>query len=281
MSDPYSAFYYLSAATLTESIQYLQVLDLDNQQRKAIETEMLATAVRLAKVQLKEKMHSIVIYDEAFHAGVQGIVASRLLDKFGRPVIVLSPTRDSDLLTGSARTIASVHIRLAIEYVAHKMEGIRGFGGHKGAAGLKLDTDAIDQFRDLFEQAVETQLGRDDELRPVIFTDGELAESDLTFQTIAELKQLEPYGREFEAPVFEGDFLVQSVRAIGADGTHLMIQLATDTQSFRAVWFRALVKKNDPFPFVEGQLIKAVNQLKENYYRGNFSIQLHILHAGL
>jgi single-stranded-DNA-specific exonuclease len=281
MSDPYAALYYLSAPSLAESMQHLNVLDQDNQQRKDTEKEMLVIAVRLAKQQLKEKLYSLVIYHEEFHPGVQGIVAARLLDKFGRPVIVLSPTRETGLLSGSARTIASVHILQAIKYAADKMQGVRGFGGHKGAAGLKLETDAIDQFRDLFEQAVEEQLGLDNELRPIISTDGELAESALSFQTIAELKQLEPYGREFEAPVFEGEFLVQSIRAIGVDGTHLMIQLATDTQSFRAVWFRALVKKSDPFPFVEGQLIKAVYQLKENYYRGNFSIQLHIIHAGL
>lgn len=281
MSDPYAAFYYLSASSLAESMQHLKVLDQDNQQRKETEKEMLAVAVKLAKVQLKEKLCSIVIYHQAFHAGVQGIVASRLLEKFGRPVVVLSPAKAKGMLTGSARTIASVHIRQAIEYAANRIEGVTGFGGHRGAAGLKLEIDAIEPFRDLFDQAVETQLQMDSDLRPKIFTDGELEESALTFQTIAELKQLEPYGREFEVPAFEGDFLLQSVRAIGADGTHLMMQLATDTQSFRAVWFRALEKKNDPLPFVEGQLIKAVYQLKENYYRGNFSIQLHILHAGL
>jgi len=82
-------------------------------------------------------------------------------------------------------------------------------------------------------------------------------------------------------PVFEGDFKVQSIRVIGSEGNHLMIQLATESQSFRAVWFRALEKKNDPFPFVEGQFIRAVYQLKENFFRGNFSIQLHIIHASL
>lgn len=282
MSDPYMALHYLTAASFQESTRHLLELDKDNQTRKETEKDMLEIAFKLAKKQLSTQKWSLVIFHEKFHAGVQGIVASRLMEKFGRPVIVLSPTNDSARLTGSARTIPEVHIRDAIEQVANQCpEIVLGFGGHKGAAGLKLSSTAVDEFTMNFDKAVELQLNAGDDLRPVIYTDGELAESEMTFQTIAELKHLEPYGREFEVPVFEGDFKVQSIRVIGSEGNHLMIQLATDSHSFRAVWFRALEKKSDPFPFVEGQFIHAVYQLKENYYRGNFSIQLHIVYASL
>jgi len=283
MSDPYMALHYLCAATAAESVQYLKELDKDNQNRKDTEKDMLEIAYALAKEQLDSQRWSLVIYDKAFHAGVQGIVASRLMEKFGRPVIVLSPTNEPEKLTGSARTIDRVHIRDAIETAANSQpDMVLGFGGHKGAAGLKLNSSKIAEFAAAFDQAIEQQLNTDDnDLRPVIVTDGELVEDELSYETIAELKYLEPYGREFEVPLFEGDFEVQNMRVIGADGTHLMIQLATDRHSFRAVWFRALEKKGDPLPFVEGQFIHAVYQLKENYYRGNFSIQLHIVYAGL
>jgi single-stranded-DNA-specific exonuclease len=158
---------------------------------------------------------------------------------------------------------------------------VLGFGGHKGAAGLKLESGSVDAFRQLFDDAVALQLQGSDNLRPIILSDGELDESAMSFQTIADLKYLEPYGREFEVPVFEGDFKVQSIRAIGSEGNHLMLDLATKNHVFRAVWFRALEKKSDPFPFVQGQFIRAVYQLKENFYRGNFSIQLHIEYASL
>lgn len=282
MSDPYMALHYLTARSLNESTQFLSELDKDNQIRKETEKEMLEVAFRLAKEQLNTQKWSLVIYHDNFHAGVQGIVASRLMEKYGRPVIILSPTNDPQKLTGSARTIPGVHIRDAIEHVAnHSSEMVLGFGGHKGAAGLKLNVSLIDDFRLLFDSAIELQLNVDADLRPVIYTDGELDESELSFETIAELKALEPYGREFEAPVFEGDFKVQSIRGMGSEGNHLMIQLATESHSFRAVWFRALEKKNDPFPFVEGQFIRVVYQLKENFFRGNFSIQLHIVYASL
>ena len=282
MSDPYMALHYLTAVTAHESMQYLLQLDQDNQLRKETEKDMLEIAFRLAKKQLSTQKWSLVIYHENFHAGVQGIVASRLMEKFGRPVIVLSPTNDPAKLTGSARTIPGVHIRDAIEVVANECpEIVLGFGGHKGAAGLKLSSHAVDEFKTMFDKAVALQLNAGDDLRPVIYTDGELTEDDLSFQTIAELKHLEPFGREFEVPVFEGDFKVQSIRVIGSEANHLMIQLTTDSHSFRAVWFRALEKKNDPFPFVEGQFVHAVYQLKENYYRGNFSIQLHLIYASL
>ncbi len=281
MSDPYMALHYLCADTYPESMKYLQQLDEDNQTRKETEKEMLDIAFKLAKQQLKTQHWSLVIYHEQFHAGVQGIVASRLMDKFGRPVIVLSPTNDADKLTGSARTIAGVHIRDAIEQVANNSDIIIGFGGHKGAAGLKLKSDAVEQFTALFDQAVAEQLRGEEELRPVIYTDGELHESELSFQTIAELKHLEPYGREFEVPVFDGIFTLQSIRAIGSEGNHLMLQLATESHSFRAVWFRALEHRNDPFPFADRDTVRVVYQLKENYFRGNFSIQLHIIYAAV
>ncbi|MCP3850029.1 MAG: single-stranded-DNA-specific exonuclease RecJ [Gammaproteobacteria bacterium] len=282
MSDPYMALHYLSTASLPDSSRFLSELDLDNQTRKDTEKDMLDIAFVLAKEQLKTQKWSLIIYSESFHAGVQGIVASRLMEKFGRPVIVLSPTNDINRLTGSARTIPGVHIRDAIEHVAnHSSDLVLGFGGHKGAAGLKLNSSGVSEFTTQFDQAVELQLNPDDDLRPVIYTDGELEESELSFQTIAELKYLEPFGREFEVPVFEGDFKVQSIRVIGSEGNHLMIQLATESQSFRAVWFRALEKKNDPFPFVQGQFVRVVYQLKENFFRGNFSIQLHIIYASL
>lgn len=282
MSDPYMALHYLSAGTLQESTKNLLELDKDNQTRKETEKEMLEIAYILAKAQLKTQKWSLVIFDEKFHAGVQGIVASRLMEKFGRPVIVLSPTNDAAKLTGSARTIPGVHIRDAIEVVANQNpDMILGFGGHKGAAGLKLRPSSVVEFRALFDLAVESQLHSKDDLRPIIHTDGELSESEMSFQTIADLKYLEPYGREFEVPVFEGDFKVRSIRAIGSEANHLMIDLATESHTFRAVWFRALEKRNDPFPFVDGQFIHVVYQLKENYYRGNFSIQLHIINATL
>ncbi|MCU7939665.1 MAG: single-stranded-DNA-specific exonuclease RecJ [gamma proteobacterium symbiont of Bathyaustriella thionipta] len=282
MSDPYMALHYLCAPTLHESMQHLQELDKDNQHRKETEKDMLEIAFRLANEQLDTQLWSLVVYHEAFHAGVQGIVASRLMEKFGRPVIVLSPTNEAGKLTGSARTIPVIHIRDAIEQVARTHpEIVLKFGGHKGAAGLKLNSSRLDEFKVLFDNAIEQQLNSGDDLRPVIHTDGELSEDELSYETIAELKHLEPFGREFEVPVFEGDFKVQSIRVIGADGIHLMLQLATDSHSFRAVWFRALDNKKDPFPFIEGQFIHAAYQLKENYYRGNFSIQLHIIYASL
>ncbi len=283
MSDPYMALHYLCAPTLQKSMQYLQELDKDNQTRKDTERDMLAIAFSLAKEQLESQSWSLVVYHKDFHAGVQGIVASRLMEKLGRPVIVLSPTPDPEKLTGSARTINRVNIRGAIEQAAKiAPKTVLSFGGHKGAAGLKLDSHKIEDFKIAFDQAVKEQLNDTDiDLRPIIYTDGELAEEELSYETIAELRYLEPFGREFEVPVFEGNFEVQSIRAIGADGTHLMLDLMTESHSFRAVWFKALEKKGEIFPFVKGQFIHAVYQLKDNYYRGNFSIQLHIVYARL
>ncbi len=280
LDDPYAALRYLLADTDAEARRYLALLDLDNQDRKTIERDMLEMARRQAEEQIERGRLSLVIYLEDGHAGVQGIVASRLVDAFGRPAIVLCNTAEPLHLTGSARSIRELHLRDALQQVADvQPELFVKFGGHRGAAGLTIQRTRLAAFQDAFEQAVRAELG-EQTLVPTIWTDGPLPQEALTLETLRELDQLQPYGREFEAPVFEGRFYVDSVRVVGAEPIHLMLILRTEDKIYDAVWFRALEKAGDPPPLAVGEMVRCTYRLSSREYRGERNLRLMIGYAG-
>lgn len=280
LDDPYAALCYLLADTDEEARRYLALLDLDNQDRKFIEREMVAAARRQAEKQVGQGRQSLVVYLEDGHAGVQGIVASRLVDAFGRPAIVLCNTAEPLHLTGSARSIRELHLRDVLQQVAEaEPELFIKFGGHRGAAGLTIQRPLLAVFQDTFEQAVRAALG-EQTLAPVIWTDGPLPEEAMVLETLTELDRLQPYGRELEAPVFEGRFDVESVRVIGAEPVHMLLALRTGQKVYDAVWFRALEQAGDPLPLAAGETVHWAYRLQSKDYRGERQLRLMIKYAG-
>ncbi|MDQ6961809.1 MAG: single-stranded-DNA-specific exonuclease RecJ [Mariprofundaceae bacterium] len=273
MADPYAALHYLLSEDDAEAMQYLQCLDTDNQQRKAVEQAMVLQAI--AQVEKSTQTACSIAYLEDGHAGVQGIVASRLVQKFGRPAVVLCPTKNASQLTASARSIAGVHIRDVLQEVANKHDFLTRFGGHSGAAGLGFPLTHLPTFKLAFEDAVRTQIG-EKELQPIIWSDGSLKTSFISLEVCEQLQDLQPYGREFEMPIFDGVFEVQSIKTMGKDGTHLSLQLERDQKIFRAVWFGALNQAGDALPCQKGDKIHCAYQLNINDFRNVKQIQLMI-----
>nr|WP_298380265.1 single-stranded-DNA-specific exonuclease RecJ [uncultured Halomonas sp.] len=278
LDDPYAALHFMLAADETSARTHLEVLDQDNQSRKAIELDMADTARALAMDDLARGEQVLVVFLEDGHAGVQGIVASRLVQAFGRPAFVLTPASQPGMLTGSGRSIEGLHLRDALQR-AHELapQALPRFGGHRGAAGIGVPKEAFDTFRDALRQAVNEQLG-DRELYPCIFTDGELQAQQLSLGTLDELEGLAPYGREFDAPLFEGEFLVENLRVVGADGTHLMLELSNGGVSTRAIWFRALSPGEAPNIGL-GSQVRCAYKLSRNRWKGRESLQLMVEHA--
>lgn len=278
LDDPYAALHYMLAADDGMARQHLDVLDQDNQSRKAIEADMTEEARRLAMPQLDKGVPALVVFLEDGHAGVQGIVASRLVQAFGRPTLVLTRAAAPGMLTGSGRSIEGLHLREALQR-AHDLapEALPRFGGHRGAAGIGLPETQLDTFLAAFQQAVGEQLGTR-ELFPCVFTDGALESQQLALATLDELERLAPYGREFDAPLFEGTFLVEQLRAVGADGNHLMLELSQGGVSVRAIWFRALSPGEVP-GFGLGAKLHCAFKLSRNRWKGRESLQLMIEHA--
>jgi single-stranded-DNA-specific exonuclease len=278
LDDPYAALHFMLAEDDGVARRHLETLDQDNQSRKAIEAEMIEQARILAMPRLVADEPAIVVFLEEGHPGVQGIVASRLVQAFGRPALVLTPAAAPGMLTGSGRSIEELHLRDALQRTFELAPAaLPRFGGHRGAAGVGVPFDQLAVFHAAFLQAVGEQLG-DTELYPRIFTDGALAATQLSLATLEELQALGPFGREFDAPLFQGDFLVEALRPVGADGSHLMLELSTGAASLKAIWFRALTPGEVP-AFGVGDILRCAFKLNRNRWRGRESLQLMIEHA--
>ncbi|GHB16931.1 single-stranded-DNA-specific exonuclease RecJ [Salinicola rhizosphaerae] len=278
LDDPYAALHFMLAADDAIARQHLQVLDDDNQARKALEAEMVESARTLAAAQLAADQPALIVHLPEGHAGVQGIVASRLVQSYGRPTLVLTPATAPEMLTGSGRSIEALHLRDALQR-AHELAptSLPRFGGHRGAAGVGVPLAELETFREAFLQAVSEQLG-ERELYPVVLTDGELAAHQLTLATLDELDALAPYGREFDAPLFEGEFFVEQLRAVGAEGNHLMLELSREGVVCRAIWFRAL-NPGERLPIAVGDRVRCAFKLSRNRWKGRESLQLMVEHA--
>lgn len=279
MADPYAALNFFTVDDVGKADEYLQKLEKNNEERKITERNMVKIA-RQKAIKLHElQKSSLVISDSNFHAGVQGIVASRLVDSFGKPAVVLSPVIEGDVLSGSARTIPEVHLFRVLQKInARHPDLFLSFGGHSGAAGLKIRKKDFDVFRHAFEQTVQDEIHHRN-LEPVILTDGNLEVEMLNLETLTELQKLEPYGREFEEPAFEGIFTVCKTRIVGAEPVHLSLKLEHKGLEFQAIWFNAMENPGDMQVINDGNTIRCAYKLKMNNFRGRRNLQLLVEYA--
>ncbi|TDB01253.1 DHH family phosphoesterase [Halomonas marinisediminis] len=278
LDDPYAALHFMLAADDVSAARHLDTLDQDNQSRKAIEADMTEEARALAMPALSANEPAVVVFLEDGHAGVQGIVASRLVQAYGRPALVLTLAAAPGMLTGSGRSIEGLHLRDALQRTFELApEALPRFGGHRGAAGVGVPAERLDAFKAAFLTAVAEQLG-EAELYPRILTDGDLAPEQLSLATLEELQAVGPFGREFDPPLFQGEFVVERLRPVGADGTHLMLELSLGAVTHRAIWFRALTPGEVP-AFGVGDRLRCAYKLNRNRWRGRENLQLMIEHA--
>ena len=277
MSDPHAARRFLLAAENIDAMDALLTLDRDNQDRRKVERAMLRDI--LADLSNYEASHSVVAFGDDFHPGVQGIVASRLVDRSGKPAVVLSPNKNPDHITGSMRTVPGIHAREVLQAVADNWPQVMvKFGGHAGAAGLTIQRQQLDVFTEAFNQVVQQFYG-EQAPQPILLCDGELQADQLSLDQWQQLQQLRPYGRGWEKPLFNGVASLADCRVIGSTQTHLSLNLNMAGQALRAVWFNALDNAGDIAPVQAGQQIRLVYELAENSYNGRTSLQLMVRHA--
>jgi single-stranded-DNA-specific exonuclease len=279
MADPYAALNFFMADDASKACEHLQKLEKNNEERKITERNMMKIARQKAKKLHESQKNSLVISESNFHAGVQGIVASRLVDSFGKPTVVLSPVHERDVLSGSARTIPGVHLLRVLQKInAHHPDLFLSFGGHSGAAGLKIKKKDFDVFCNAFEKAVQEEIHHRN-LGPFILTDGYLEVEMLNLETLTELQKLEPYGREFEEPAFEGIFTVTKTRIVGAEAVHLSLKLEKKGIEFQGIWFNAMENPGDRKVVNDGNTIRCAYKLKLNTFRGQRNLQLLVEYA--
>ena len=275
LADPHAALNFLMADSLKTAKSALKILDNDNMDRRKIEKAMIQKAAKLLNTQ---SGFCQVIYHPEFHPGVQGIVASRLVDKFGKPTVILSPGREDGYATGSARSIPNLHILNVLKQVNQDAPSLlSAFGGHAGAAGLTLAIENLSEFHERLDSCIEHHLEK--QPTPEIWTDGQLNEDEISLNSVELLNKLQPFGRGFEAPQFAGIFEVSKVKPVGPTGNHLQLRLLSDGIKHQAIWFNAYDADNEDLPIVEGSIIECAYRLSKNNFRGESSLQLVIEHA--
>lgn len=209
---------------------------------------------------------SLVLFDETWHQGVIGILASRLKDKFHRPTIAFARSSNGEI-KGSGRSIAGLHLRDALDLVSKRHPAlIKKFGGHAAAAGLSIPEAGFENFVAVFEQVCSELLDAND-LAHRIETDGALEIAEMNLEVARQLDE-QVWGQGFPAPQFSGDFIVQNQRVVGEK--HLKLRLGAHGKFVEAILFG----RNELLP----EKIHAVYSLSVNEYNGTQSLQLIVRH---
>ncbi len=262
---------------LTESPRQAQelaaTLDQLNRERRTIERDMQEQAMaHLDALQLEMKRTiptGLCLYQEDWHQGVIGILASRIKDRFHRPVIAFA-SADETNLKGSARSVQGFHIRDGLDAIATRHPKlIQKFGGHAMAAGLSLKKEHFEDFCQAFNEEVARHLDNED-LHGRVWTDGELECNEFNLDVAEALRQGGPWGQAFPEPVFEGRFELLSRRIVGE--RHLKMQLCPvgGGQSINAIAFN---HDDQHWPKAVKQVLLAY-KLDVNEFRGVRDIQL-------
>jgi len=252
-------------------------LDALNRERRAIEQGMQSEALADLETEWQaldgEPLPALlVLYRPEWHEGIVGLLASRIKERYHRPTLVFTDSESGDL-KGSARSIEGLHIRDLLDELANSEPGlIEKFGGHAMAAGLTLPAGQLDRFRETVV-ALATEKLTDEQLQAKQFSDGSLAEEDLSLACAEKLRRAGPWGQQFPAPQFDGPFNVVAQRIVGE--RHIKLTLKVDAQAapLDAIWFNVPSRwLSEPLP----EFVEVLYRLDVNHFRGRSSLQLMI-----
>lgn len=254
-----------------------KALELDelNQSRRQIEDEMKEQAVRLVDNLVMDDEDALpwglCLFDESWHQGVIGILASRIKARLHRPVIAFAPAGD-DQVKGSARSIPGFHIRDALDQVAAENPGLLDrFGGHAMAAGMSLQSSNLDAFSKAFDKVAREHLSEDD-LEYCLYTDGEIRGDEISIDIARLIQEGGPWGQGFPEPVFDGEFRVIQQRIVGERHWKLVLQPKECQSMVDAIGFGLVESHPAPLP----DRMHIAYKMNENIYRGERNLQLVI-----
>ncbi len=251
-------------------------LDRLNRERRAIEDDMRQQAEEMMdSLLLKESdlPPGLCLYDDSWHQGVIGILASRIKERYHRPVIAFAPGEDGEI-KGSARSIPGVHIRDMLDEVNARFPGlVPKFGGHAMAAGLTLEAHRLEEFREAFLVVLRDHLEERD-LQPVLESDGEIAPEDMGLELAGELAEGGPWGQGFPEPLFHGEFEVVRQHLLKDRHWKLVVQPAGGSRVIDAIGFNLAAECPAPLP----ERVLMAYRLDINEFRGNVNLQLRIAH---
>ncbi|HPE40223.1 MAG TPA: single-stranded-DNA-specific exonuclease RecJ [Bacteroidales bacterium] len=243
-----------------------------NDARRELDKKATEEAINhiLTSEEFKER-RSIVIYNPGWNKGIIGIVASRLVEEFYKPIIVITDSPDG-LITGSARSIKEFNIYDGIDFCADLLEH---FGGHKFAAGLSLKKENLDRFIEKFEEYVVANI-QEEPLTPELLVDLELDLSEINNSFVSNLKKFAPYGPGNMAPTFLSKHVIEEGKAKIVGDKHLKMRVSYRNKSVQPIdviafnqqiYFKQIVDHND---------FDIVYHVEENTWNNNTTIQLNV-----
>lgn len=261
----------LKATDMATALSIGEKINESNNERKNIDREITQEALEMAQNNPISQDVTIV-YNPLWNKGVVGIVASRLVEAYYRPAIVL--TKSNGFITGSARSIGGFDLYEAIESCSDLLEN---FGGHIYAAGLTLKEENFEEFTTRISKFIEGRITKE-MLVPIVEVDAKLDFAQITPKFFRILKQFQPFGPGNNNPVFltENVYDAGTGRKVGAGGLHMKLDLIQETQPYHQIPSIAFNMAEHYEYIREGNPIDICYAIVENYYRGNSSIQLRL-----
>jgi single-stranded-DNA-specific exonuclease len=256
-------------------------LDELNVERRSIEAKMQHEA-RAAVRCLADpdpgavRRSGVCLFDESWHQGVVGLVASRVKERVRRPVIAFA-SADEATLRGSARSVTGIHIRDVLDAIAARHpQLISRFGGHAMAAGLTLERAKLDQFAQAFDAEVARWV-QGAAAADAVETDGELALGEIALDTAQALRAGGPWGQAFPEPSFDGVFNIRDARIIAGRHLKMWAEVPRSGRAFDAIAFNHVEEQEEEFVPPSGAA-HLVYRLEVNQYLGERRLQLLIDH---
>ena len=264
----------LLKATDTQTAMFIgEKINENNNDRKNIDREITQEALEMVhegKCLASENV--TIVYNPKWNKGVVGIVASRLVEAYYKPTVVL--TKSNGFVNGSARSVAGFDLYEAIESCSDLLEN---FGGHVYAAGLTLKEENLEEFARRMDSFVAGKITAE-MLTPIVDVDAKLDFAQITPKFFRILKQFQPFGPGNNNPIFvtENVYDAGSGRKVGAGGVHLKLDLIQESQPYHQIPAIAFNMSDYADHIREGNPVDVCYAIVENYYRGNSSIQLRV-----
>lgn len=253
----------LLSETETEAIQLSEKIEELNNERQTIVNKI----VKEAEARVNPKTGVIILYDENWHEGVLGIAASRLVNIFDRPVILLKYDKEAQLLKGSARSIPAFDL---FKNGMQMRELFIQFGGHSQAAGMTFEYNNLENIQSQFNTMIFQQLKPTDFKAEINITQS-IELDDLSEELVKNIQQLAPFGMKNPKPIFHVKGKPNQVRQIGSDKNHLKIQYQTKKNQIDVIAFRF----GELYNFITNQAnLEVVGELSINEWNGNRTVQI-------
>ena len=269
MDDARKAVQLFIEKDTNKAMAFAEMLHSDNSDRREADSSITVEALELLNKNPENKQRkTTVVYQEHWHKGVVGIVASRLIETFYRPTVVL--TKSGDYVAGSARSVAGFNLYEAI-YACR--EHLLGYGGHFAAAGMTLLPEKVTAFSNAFEKAV-SELITEDQLIPEIIVDAEINFAEITPTFFSILNQMEPFGPENMRPVFIARQVSDTGYSKIVKEQHIRFVLQQHNITLTGIGFNMA----DKFELIQQkQPLDIVFTIDENEWNGEVNLQLKMI----